>query len=234
MWALHFEEFADRPTNLIYRGSSMSPTLKSPALLDVVPYRGRNVQCGDVIAFYPPHGEETVVHRVVSRDAQGIKTRGDASGAPDPYVLNLENIIGQVVCARSGSKQRRIRGGRLGGAIGRWLRIRAALKRGLAVPLRSAYHLLGRSGIFRLWIPARLRTKILAFNRPGGTELHLLMGKRLIGRLPVGEASWKIKPPYRLFVDERDLPRGDRESPRVSSDPTPRSRCKANSCHHTR
>lgn len=226
---MHFEEFADKPTNLFYRGSSMSPTLKSGALLDIVPYRGRSVQCGDVIAFYPPHEKGPVVHRVVSRDAQAIRTRGDATSAPDPYVLNPENIIGQVVYAHTGRMKRRIQGGRLGRAIGQWMRIRGALKKELAVPLRSVYRLLGRSGIFRIWIPARLRPRILAFNQPGGKELHLFMGRGLIGRLPVGEASWQIEPPYRLFVDELDLPRGDRESPRVSGDPMPRSRSKANS-----
>lgn len=55
------------------------------------------------------------------------------------------------------------------------------------------------------------------------------MGRRLVGHLPVGETTWRIKPPYKLFVDELDLPRGERENCRIVGDPEPRSDAKANS-----
>lgn len=207
MRALKFEKPTLRKcTHLFYRGDSMSPTLKFPALLEIEPCRGRNVECGDVIVFNSPDREGRVVHRVVSRDAQGIRTRGDASSKADSYLLRPENIVGQVVYARTGMKRRRIHGGRVGRAIARWLRVRKALKRVLAMPLRSAYDMLSRSGIFRIWIPARFRMKIMAFNRPEGRELHLFMGRRLIGHRPAGKASWLIKPPYRLFVEVLELP----------------------------
>jgi hypothetical protein len=64
--------------------------------------------------------------------------------------------------------------------------------------------------------------RILTFDRPGGRELHLFMGRRLIGRRPAGKASWLIKPPYRLFVEEFDLPEADFEILRVSSEHAPR------------
>jgi hypothetical protein len=232
--SVHFGESADSPTSMFYRGSSMSPTLTAPALLRIAPYGEREVQCGDVIVFCPPQSDEPVVHRVVARDARGIRTRGDACADVDPYLLGPEHIIGQVVYVHRRGKEKRIHGGRRGRVIGRWLRIRRALTRGLVVPLRSVYRLLGRSGIFRIWIPARLQPRILAFNRVGGRELHLFMGRRLIGRLEVGDACWRITPPYRLFVNELDLPRGDHEHPPVSSDPPPRSRSNGNSCPHPR
>ena len=232
--ALRLMESADKPINMFYRGSSMRPTLSAPALLEIEPYQGRSIQCGDVIVFYPPQEEEPVAHRVVSLDDRGIKTRGDARNEPDLYVLTPQNVIGQVVYARAGKKRRRIHGGAVGRAIGRWLRIRAALGKGCSAPLRSVYHLLGRSGMFRVWLPARLRIRVLAFNRADGKELHLFMGKRLIGQLPVGETSWRIKPPYKLFVDELYLPRGDREDSPIVGNPAPQSGGGANSCDKAR
>jgi len=60
-----------------YVGPSMNPLLMGGDGLHIVPYKGRPIRPGDVIVFIRPGGETKVVHRVVSVDSRGIKTRGD-------------------------------------------------------------------------------------------------------------------------------------------------------------
>jgi hypothetical protein len=47
--------------------------------------------------------------------------------------------------------------------------------------------------------------RVVAFERPKGTEYHVLIGPRLIGQLLPGE-QWRIERPFRLFVEEKSLP----------------------------
>jgi hypothetical protein len=51
-----------------------------------------------------------------------------------------------------------------------------------------------------------MEPKVLSFDRAAGTELQLLIGRRVIGRWPPGKIGWQIRRPYRLFVDEEALP----------------------------
>jgi len=67
----------------------MNPTLKAPDLLQVVPYQGKEIHRGDVIVFRPPGSKGMVVHRVISVDAQGVRTRGDKNSELDLWILVL-------------------------------------------------------------------------------------------------------------------------------------------------
>lgn len=45
------------------------------------------LEVGDVVAFTVPGGEDFVTRRVVAIVDDGVQTRGDASGAPDPWLV---------------------------------------------------------------------------------------------------------------------------------------------------
>ena len=49
-----------------YIGPSMNPILKSGDRLRIIPYSGKEVGRGDVIAFLPSGGDSKIIHRVVS------------------------------------------------------------------------------------------------------------------------------------------------------------------------
>jgi signal peptidase len=68
---------------------SMRPGIQPGDLAVMRPVSTRELQTGDVIAFYPPHARTHVMHRLVSidRDVDGtwVTTQGDANDAPDPW-----------------------------------------------------------------------------------------------------------------------------------------------------
>ena len=44
---------------------------------------------GDVITYRPPNRDERVTHRIVERQGQAFRTKGDANAAPDPWTFRL-------------------------------------------------------------------------------------------------------------------------------------------------
>ena len=72
--------------------------------------------------------------------------------------------------------------------------------------LNPCYLGLARSGLFRALLPPALRPRVITFERNGQREMQLVLGRRIIGRRPVGAGAWTIRRPYRLLVDEQILP----------------------------
>ena len=189
-----------------YNGPSMNPTLKAGDQLRVVPYENKMICVGDVVIFHVPEGERQVTHRVISVDSRGVRTRGDNNNNTDSRVLRPDEIAGRVISACRGTKSISIHGGRRGliyaSALWSIKRINLAISRILHPPYRR----LSESGIFRRALPHRARPRVLCFTRPNGVEMHLLMGKWIIGRRRPGWEEWQVRPPFRLFVDEASLP----------------------------
>jgi len=191
---------------LNYMGASMNPVLMSGDELHVVPYNGQKIRSGDVIVFIPPGKDQKIVHRVVSIDSQGIRTKGDNNNRFDPWVINPDHIIGRAVCAKKGNRQRRVFGGLRGQFIALGVRAIRIIDSGIFSLLRPAYYSMVRSGVFRRLMARLIVTRVVSFNRPEGMELKLLLGRHEIGSLPSGRKKWYIRPPFRLFVDEASLP----------------------------
>lgn len=196
----------DGALHVVYTGPSMNPTLAEPDLLEVRPYGTRPVRRGDVIYFSPPEGEQEVVHRVVRLNAAGVRTRGDNNSADDRYLLPMDDIIGQVVAAQRGSRRRRIAGGQRGVWVARTARLWRVANRGVSRLLRGAYQALSTSGVFRRLLPVGLRPRVFVFQTRQRPILKLLMGGRVIGQYDTRQDQWRIRRPFRLFVDEAALP----------------------------
>jgi hypothetical protein len=197
---------AKRSSIINHIGPSMNPTLKSGDVLQVIPYDGKKVRRGDVIVFLSPENGHIITHRVISVDSQGIKTRGDNNNQVDPLILTPDHILGHVVCAKRRDRRRKIFGGSIGRLFAGAIRAIHVIDESVSSLLRPVYHRLARSGVFRGLLPGRMEPRVLSFNRPGGTELQLLMGRRVIGRWLPGRDRWRIRRPFRLFVDEAKLP----------------------------
>jgi hypothetical protein len=200
-----------RPVYLFaYRGGSMRPTFGEGDLLEILACQLDAVRVGDVIAILPPHGDHLVVHRVTALTPRGLRTRGDNNRGDDNWLLQSEHLIGRVVAAYCGERRRPVPGarvGRLRGRLARWL---ARLYRA-AVPLLSLpYRALARSRLLpaltaRL-LPASLRPRVVLFRAGDRRWLRLLLGRRAIGRYDPHRARWRIRRPFRVLVDERQLP----------------------------
>ncbi len=189
-----------------YIGPSMNPILKSGDRLRIIPYNGKEVGQGDVIAFLPSGGDSKIIHRVVSVSSKGIRTRGDNSSHVDPWILRPDQILGRVVAAQAGMRRRKIFGGTVGRLFVVTVRVIRAIDSHVSYLLRPAYREFARAGIFIRLLPAQMRPRVISFDRPAGTELQLLMGRRVIGRWLPGKTGWNIRRPFRLFVDEESLP----------------------------
>jgi signal peptidase I len=184
----------------------MNPILRTGDLLGVVSYNGRKVHRGDVIVFLPQDSDYNVVHRVISVDSNEIRTRGDNNSDVDSWISHYDDIIGRVIYAQRRNRWRRIYGGLAGRLSAFAVRFFHTTKLYILSLLKPIYHYLVQSGIMIKYIPVWKKTRIISFNRPGGTELQLLMGQRVIGRRLPGMMQWQIKPLFRLFVDEASLP----------------------------
>jgi len=197
---------AIEPESMNYIGCSMSPVLKPGDRLRIIPDDGQEIRRGDMIVFISPEDGSKVVHRVISLDSNGIKTQGDNCNAEDDWVLSREHILGRVVSVQRGKRRLRVFGGVLGHSLAVAIRAIKSIDSNLTSLLRPFYQRLAKAGFFRRWLPSGMRPRVISFNRDAGTELQLVMGRRVIGRWLEGKTGWHIRRPFRLFVDEGSLP----------------------------
>ncbi len=190
---------------IVVIGDSMYPTLRHLDLVYITPVTGQGVRVGDVIVYSHQCNCKKVVHRVVSVKPDGIQTKGDSLIHVDNWVTNPDAVVGRVELAQRGNRQRHIHGGKAGQFVGLTGYAYAELRGFVRRPIWQVYRLLSWSGIFRVLVPGRMKPRILTFSKPGGVEMQLLMGRWTVGTRPPGRKSWKIKPPFRLFIDESAL-----------------------------
>jgi hypothetical protein len=198
----------------------MNPTLAEADILEVEPYGRRDVRPGDVVCFKSPENAEMSIRRVVSVGPRspvsgrlpdgvpedGIRIRGDNNRHQDPWLLRIKDIAGRVVAARRGSRRRPISGGP-------WGRATAALLSGVR-PFRtfgrrmphSQYDPAVKAGSLDGVLPQHLRPRLVEFNGRHWVDLKLLFAEREIGRYDCYLQAWRIRRPFRLFVDLRKLP----------------------------
>jgi hypothetical protein len=187
----------------------MYPTLRPGDGLTVLPYAHDKIRIGDVAAFRLQGHEDYVVHRVVSVLPGIIRTRGDNNSGVDAWVLHPADIIGRVVSVRRKDRTIRIYGRTSGRVFASGLYAMRRVNSAILKIGRPIYHWLARPGAVRNLLVSQGRAKVLCFNRRRGMEMQLLMDGRVVGRRPSGKSQWEIQPPFRLFVDEKRLPRGN-------------------------
>lgn len=64
---------------------SMRPGIQPGSLAILEPVRVDHLRVGEVVSYLPPGHQIPVMHRIVSLNAQGIVTKGDANPVPDPW-----------------------------------------------------------------------------------------------------------------------------------------------------
>jgi hypothetical protein len=144
------------PTYATYTGSSMNPVFKPGDVLQVLPYNGKTVECGDVILFSCTEEKHMVVHRVVDVDEHGIRTKGDNNRHLDPWAVAPEWIVGYVVRAQRRMRWRSISGG----CLGRFVANRVRAVNCVGATLSALFHTLCRwaTGDSSLRLQSRLQS----------------------------------------------------------------------------
>ncbi|MCS7261077.1 MAG: SynChlorMet cassette protein ScmC, partial [Anaerolineae bacterium] len=189
---------------VVYTGASMNPTLAEPDVLEVLPYRGHAPRRGDIIYFVTPGAERGTVHRVTGVTPRSIRTRGDNSPADDIVLVQPAHIVGQVIAAHRGARRRIIPGGRWGEIHRVLARVRNVFWHLGTRSLRTLYHSSAR--VVARHLSTRLPLRVVRFAARYRVYDKLFLGKRLIGQYDRRARRWIIRFPYRLLVDETQLP----------------------------
>ncbi len=191
----------------VYRGVSMNPTFIEPEMMTVIPYdAGSRIKKGDVICYKTETREDTIVHRIIEVKDSKIRTKGDSNANPDPYTIDRINVIGRVCESHRDGRMRRIYGGLLGVAEMHLVKVRRPVMRFISRLLHCVYHGLSRSGIFIKLLPKVKRIELAVFERKNNKYPKLIFSGRKIGMYDPVMKGWKIRRPYRLFVNESRLP----------------------------
>jgi|GEM_PF-697475 len=190
-----------------YVGPSMNPTLREPEIMEILPYDRRPLRAGDVAFFESPGADQPVVHRIVRVAPAGISTLGDNNAREDDFLLQPEDIKGQVVAAWRGQRRRKIAGGFRGRLVSRWFRWRRGLDRGVSPLLHPLYQAMSRWNLIARLLPAPFRPRVVVFRSRGLDQFQLLLGRRVIGRYEDYTRQWQIRRPFQLLVDGKTLPR---------------------------
>ncbi len=188
--------------SLFYKGQSMYPTFRFSDILQIAPYQGERIRCGDVVIFIYPKNGEKVVHRVVSLGAEGIKTAGDNCNKTDGWFLRSCDILGRVVYIKRENRIRKVYGGRRGLAYLTFLKAKRIVKRGIFRLLRPPYRWLSRIGIFNRILPYRRKMRFLIFNRPVGKELQILIKNQMIAKKILGGDKIYVRRPFRMLIND--------------------------------
>lgn len=74
---------------------SMEPTLREKGVAIVKKATYDEVDVDDIIMYQVE--DKTITHRIISKDAEGIRTKGDNNDVQDAYTLTDENVRAKVV-----------------------------------------------------------------------------------------------------------------------------------------
>ncbi len=211
---------AHQPEPMYCIGPSMYPTVRAGDLLLLDGPGTFQAHRGDVIVFRVPETKECITHRIVSVSQTGLRTCGDNNRFVDPWIVQPSWIVGKVRAVERQARRISISGGGGGYVRFRLLRLRKGMLGPLARFLSPGYQFLAREGIVSQIVPLQRRMRIIALKRPQGTELRLLLGGMVVGRLLPGSERWRIRRPFRLWVKESSLPRGGQATDTVSGAPS--------------
>ncbi len=83
------------------RSSSMSPEIDRGTLVVARPVESEAIAVGDIIIFRPASvGENLICHRVIGIERNSplqFRTKGDAQGIPDAFLVPERNVVGRVI-----------------------------------------------------------------------------------------------------------------------------------------
>ena len=184
----------------------MWPTFLPGDGMVVMPYgEGESIRKGDVVVFFDCRYDRNVVHRVIAINTGEIRTQGDNNPYTDTILLSPADILGKVVRIYRCNRTFLVQNGLSGDLIGWGWRVRRMLIAHLRRYGAPVYRRLAESGALRL-PPAWLRLQVVRFHRTHGIELILrIWGRWNIGAYRTTWQHWKIRRPFRMFIDESTL-----------------------------
>lgn len=192
---------------ILYFGSSMYPTLHDFDIIQFSAYGKDDVRVGDIVVFPSPnHSEIKIIHRVISVERSSIRTKGDNCPIPDSWTLSRSDILGYGVKIWRDGNEHTISSIVPREIWYRYVRILNKIRYYSMHFLTAPYNKISESRIVSRFTTHLFTQSMVQFQGTFGRELQLHLGRMTIGRLREGEAAWKIRPPFKILVDETKLP----------------------------
>lgn len=186
-------------------GPSMYPTLKPGDGIEFCPYKTPSeMRVGDVIVYPHPNGTMDVVHRIIAVRDGVVITRGDNNNKIDPYNVHFDHITGKVTGAKRRRRRISIKGGKSGFFIHKLMLFRKYARPYALAPFRFISNRIAASGLFNMFHSA-LDLKIVQIQRNHDSLRILVSGNRAIGKQMAGSGEWRIRFPYKLFINKDRL-----------------------------
>jgi hypothetical protein len=185
----------------------MYPVLKPGDLLFTEPCDRSGPRKGDVILFRQPGARRFIVHRVAGVGPDGIVAKGDNNDRRDVWTIQRDLVTGRVVSLARGGRRMPVHGGTRGRLLGMRAAVLKALNRNVSRILGRPCRMLARFAPVKRVVSLLVKPGILVFRKAEGEEALLTFGRsgNVIGRRPPGEKRWRIRRPFRLFIDEAAL-----------------------------
>ena len=93
------------PFRFCARGWSMAPFIRDEDVITIAPLQGKLPGIGQVVAFIRPGAGNLVVHRVISRCGAAVLVQGDEITIQPDGMIQLENLLGRVMCIERHGKK---------------------------------------------------------------------------------------------------------------------------------
>ncbi len=178
----------------------MKGTFRPGDLLTIEPVSLTGVRPGDVVVFSRQQATEPgeIVHRVVRRTRGGLKTRGDAMGCEDAWVIGEHNLLGRVFYKTRNNRVSRVRGGRAGVRRAVMLHLYWGLRRKGVRKFQNAYDCLKEIGLAHwVWKPRITRVMIAC---PDGPCVQYICNQRVVARYRPHTGTFECRKPWDLVV----------------------------------
>lgn len=197
-----------------YVGSSMGPGLLQDDILSWVPVSERLPVPGDVIIFYKPDcANRLIIHRIVKVNPDGsYVTRGDNTRNDDPNPVPLTSIRGVVTGGVRDDRALEVPLGSAGMRFHRYAQVRMRVLSILQKIFSRPYQFISQQTILFRIVPQRYRQRLVVVKTSEGYDLQVYLGKYLVGWKEEKDWGWTIMPPFRLFIDCRNLPESPAEA----------------------
>lgn len=181
----------------------MFPLFSAADKIRVFPCRDpEEIKCGDVIVFRFPGKSCAIVHRVISREKNGLKTQGDNNPKADDAIVAFENIIGKAVFVEKQGRSLPVFNSSAGSFYGGIVRNLNSLRKRILFILRLIYLLLSKASILKVLLTPFIKIRIFSFSRAGVKEHQLLVNGYVAGRAVISRGIMRINPPFKVFLDE--------------------------------
>lgn len=186
----------------------MNPCLLQNDLLFWVPVTERSPGLGDVILFHASYDcKVIIIHRIVRVLAKrGFITRGDNNLHPDPGILACDDVIGVVIGGWRGDKKIWIPSGFTGVIVYHVAQSRKISLSILSTLFLKQYYMLAKKKWLLPFIPKKYLQRYVLIKTSAGYDIQVYLGDRLVGWKKNGMADWEIIPPFRICIDDTDLP----------------------------